>query len=268
MIDHIVSEFGGPMESTVDTVKVGDTLQPVRGVVTTFMATVPVIRRAVQLGANLIFTHEPTFFNHADDVASLQADPVYRAKLRLLEETGIVVFRLHDYPHGLARANIENFLRGDVSDDPFSMAMVEAMGWQAYADPRGPTRCIIPPVTLAELIRYVKERLRVKTVRVTGDPEQVCNKVLLWFGGANIQFHVPSLERFDADVIVTGECPEWETFAYAYDANELGIKRALIAVGHEPSEEPGMERLAVWLRERFPGLAITHVPAANPVAYY
>jgi putative NIF3 family GTP cyclohydrolase 1 type 2 len=87
-------------------------------------------------------------------------------------------------------------------------------------------------------------------------------------GGAGIRFHVAALDRFAADVVITGECPEWETFAYAHDANALGIGRALIAVGHQPSEEPGMERLAAWLRQRFPDVAITHVAAANPVAAY
>lgn len=268
MIGQIVADFGGPVESTVDTVKSGDTSRPVRGVITTFMATVPVIRQAADLGANLIITHEPTFFSHDDDISFLRNDPVYQAKRRLIEETGVVVFRLHDYPHGLARANLPDFLRGDVGDDPFSLGLVEAMGWQAYADPNYPIFCTIPPVTLAELIREFKKRLHLDTVRVAGNPAQMCRRVLLWFGGSGILFHVPSLERFDADVIVTGECPEWETFAYARDANALGINRALIAVGHEPSEEPGMARLTGWLRARFPDVPITHVPAEHAVTSY
>ena len=34
----------------------------VKGVVSTFMATVDVIRQAIDLGANFIITHEPTWF--------------------------------------------------------------------------------------------------------------------------------------------------------------------------------------------------------------
>ncbi|GAC1406597.1 MAG: hypothetical protein NVSMB52_20140 [Chloroflexota bacterium] len=87
-------------------------------------------------------------------------------------------------------------------------------------------------------------------------------------GGTGILIHVPALDQFDADVVITDECPEWETFAYAHDANELGIKRAIIAVGHQPSEEPGMEHLTVWLRQRFPAVTVTHEATANYVASY
>ena len=55
---------------------------------------------------------------------------------------------------------------------------------------------------------------------------------------------------------ITGEGPEWETPEYVRDALAQGKKRALIALGHGESEQPGMKYLAAILRERFPGLAV------------
>ena len=52
----------------------------VKGVVSTFMATVDVIRHAIDLGANFIITHEPTWFSGADDTEWLSDDPVYLEK--------------------------------------------------------------------------------------------------------------------------------------------------------------------------------------------
>ena len=52
----------------------------VKGVVSTFMATVDVIRQAIDLGANFIITHEPTWFSGADDTEWLSDDPVYLEK--------------------------------------------------------------------------------------------------------------------------------------------------------------------------------------------
>lgn len=52
----------------------------VKGVVTTFMATVDVIKEASALGANFIITHEPTWFSGADDTEWLLEDPVYLEK--------------------------------------------------------------------------------------------------------------------------------------------------------------------------------------------
>src|SRR5688572_16555939 len=48
---------------TVDTIKYGNPDQPVKGIVTTMFATIAVIRRAIDLKANFIIVHEPTFYN-------------------------------------------------------------------------------------------------------------------------------------------------------------------------------------------------------------
>lgn len=62
VIDTIIAAIpGGRKQETVDTVKTGDPAQPVKGIVTTFLATQEVIERTIALGANLIITHEPTF---------------------------------------------------------------------------------------------------------------------------------------------------------------------------------------------------------------
>ena len=264
LIDHIVSAMGGPLESTADTVKAGDTSQPVAGVVTTFMATVPIIQRAVELRANVVFTHEPTFYNAWDEISFLQNDPVYRAKRRLLEETGIVVYRLHDYPHGMARPVPGSGL-GDPREDPFFVGLVEALNWSEYADANVPYFCTIPSIRLGDLVQQFKDRLHLRSIRVTGDLQQECRRVLLCVGAPGIGFHIDALARFDADVITVGESPEWEAFSYAADANALGIKRAVVALGHEPSEEPGMVGLAAWLRKRFPDLPVTHVASDQPI---
>ncbi|HEY2433603.1 MAG TPA: hypothetical protein VGI12_13085 [Vicinamibacterales bacterium] len=50
----------------VDTFKAGDPSTVVTGVVTTSMATLEVLRKAVQAGANLVITAAPTFYSRAD----------------------------------------------------------------------------------------------------------------------------------------------------------------------------------------------------------
>src|SRR6478752_7442068 len=50
----------------VDTFKAGDPSTVVTGVVTTSMATLDVLQRAVQAGANFIITAAPTFYSRAD----------------------------------------------------------------------------------------------------------------------------------------------------------------------------------------------------------
>src|SRR3954470_16921474 len=50
----------------VDTFKIGDPSTVVTGVVTTSMATLDVLQKAVQVGANFVITAAPTFYTRAD----------------------------------------------------------------------------------------------------------------------------------------------------------------------------------------------------------
>src|SRR5258705_2534728 len=57
-----------PFKQTVDTLKSGSGDQQVTGIVTTMFSTVEIIKKATVLKANFIIAHEPTFYNHTDDV--------------------------------------------------------------------------------------------------------------------------------------------------------------------------------------------------------
>jgi len=81
---------------TVDTFKHGDPNVEVRSVAVTWMLTMETIDKVRNLGANLVVTHEPTFWDHFDDPAQVKDDPLYPAKLRKLDEAGLTVLRLHD----------------------------------------------------------------------------------------------------------------------------------------------------------------------------
>src|SRR5688572_25353748 len=98
VIDTLLKDIPiAPIPETVDTLKTGDPAQEVTGIVATFLASVEVIRQTIDLGANLIITHEPTFYNHLDKTDWLADDPVYQAKRRLLDDHQIAVWRFHDY---------------------------------------------------------------------------------------------------------------------------------------------------------------------------
>jgi len=52
----------------------------------------------------------------------------------------------------------------------------------------------------------------------------------------------------NVEVLLVGETREWETVEYAADAASEGRKKALIVIGHVPSEQAGMEECARWLK--------------------
>jgi putative NIF3 family GTP cyclohydrolase 1 type 2 len=244
-----------PPPNTVDTIKVGDPDTVVTGITTTFLDTMDVLRESVKRGNNLIITHEPTFYNHLDDTKFFADDPVYKEKLAFIEEHHLVVFRLHDEIHADATDHI---LKG----------VYEALGWQGYPHPAGPEGqyfVTIPQTTLEQLARRLETQLHVRTLRVEGDPKLTISHVAMAPGAAGLDDQVSALRVPDVDVLIAGEAREWETVEYVRDAVAQGRHKALILLGHEVSEEPGMEQCAKELRELFPGVRVDHIEAGQPL---
>lgn len=105
VIDSIIATVPeAPLADSVDVFKSGDPTQVVTGIVTTFTATMNVLRQVVDLGANLVITHEPTFYDHRDQTAWLENDPVYAAKRAFIEQHKLTIWRFHDYWHILMLA--------------------------------------------------------------------------------------------------------------------------------------------------------------------
>ncbi len=237
---------GAPLPETIDTVKIGDPSQEITSIVMTFAATSEVIEKAIQLGANFIISHEPIFYNHFDGTDWLAENPVYQAKRRLIEESGVVIWRFHDYLHSIP------------PDNTF-MGLRKELQWEAYPLPEQPFVCNIPAITLRALAEWVKQQLRLSSVRVVGDLESSCKTIALLPGFPPSEMQIGILGHPDVDALIVGEINEWETSEYVRDAAHLGYKKGLIVMGHQASEEPGMKRIIPWLQERLPGIPIHFV---------
>lgn len=256
LIDHLISGSAAKnITKTVDTIKSGDPSQKLTGVVTTFMANSDVINQALELGANLIITHEPTYYNHEDQTAWLNSDAVFQAKKKLIEKQNLVIWRFHDYMHGY-------------KPDPMSEAIVNKLGWMKYADAEHNRLFNLPQESsLQSLATYVKNRLGASTARFVGPADLSIRKVAVLEGAWGGTAHINKMSQSPAECIVVGEIHEWETSEYVRDAISAGIKKSLIVAGHAATEEPGMEWLAKWLAPQLEGIRVTHVPGVSPFVY-
>lgn len=242
VIERIKDHVGVPWRSdTVDTFKAGDPETRVTGIAVTTMATYDVLVRSVAAHKNLIITHEPIFYSHLDETKSLenQRDPVWADKERFIKEHQLVVWRFHDHWH----------LR---HPDGIMTGVVRALEWEQFQQSQksqGPDQgiFILPEMTVAGLSEQMKKRLGTNIVRVVGDPQMKVTRVGLMPGAAGPDEHRGMLQRDDVEVLAIGEVPEWETIEYVYDAAAEGKRKALILLGHIPSEQPGMEYCAEWL---------------------
>jgi putative NIF3 family GTP cyclohydrolase 1 type 2 len=252
IIDLILKEIpGAPFSKTVDTLKSGDGQQVVTGIVSTMFATIDVIRQAASLGANFIIAHEPTFYNHLDETAWLDNDPIFEFKRDLLEKNGIVVWRFHDYLH-------------THRPDGVLMGVLEMMGWKSYYNKDNPPMITHPGITLGEIIDLAKKGMGIRQVRIIGDRKQVCKRIALIPGAAGGTAQIKLLQKEKPDVLIVGEVHEWETAEYVRDAQSMGMPMSLIVLGHAESEEPGMEWLVPWLKPKVGTIKVTHVASHNP----
>jgi len=255
IMDLFIKEVpGGVLSPTVDTLKTGSPDTKVTGIVTTMFATIAVIRNAIDLGANFIIAHEPTFYNHEDNTDWLQDDKVYRYKADLLKQHNIAVWRNHDYIHHLV-------------PDGVTMGVLDQLGWRNYADKEIPNVITIPAVPLKELIRHTKAKLNLEKVRYIGSPLQKCSKILLLPGAAGGRRQIESIEKYKPDVLIAGEISEWETAEYVRDALAKGDNLSLMVIGHIGSEEPGSEYMLNWLKKNVPEVKATHVPSGHSLTF-
>lgn len=245
-----------PFPKTVDTLKSGSPDQNVTGIVSTMFATMEVIEKTAQLGANFIIVHEPTFYNHADETDWLKNDAVFQKKHELLEKNRIAVWRFHDYWHSHR-------------PDGIYKGVIAALGWEAYTNAEKPRLVTLPaPQPLKQVINHAKQKLGIAMMRVVGDPAQSCQRILLMPGASGGRSHILALGQEKPDVILCGEISEWETAEYVRDARQQGQKVSLGILGHIMSEAPGMQWLVPWLQPKFPGLKMTYIDSKNPFTYW
>jgi putative NIF3 family GTP cyclohydrolase 1 type 2 len=240
------------MSQTVDTFKAGNPETPVTGIAVTMMATLDVLQRAATNGQNFVITHEPTFYSHQDKPEGMdESDPVWAEKRAFIEKHGLVVWRFHDHWH---RMKPDGILEG----------MVHALGWEKVQNADNPHLFTLPETTLEKLAADVAKRLDTPVLRVVGNPDMKVTKIALNPGATGFVYETRALEMDNVEVLLVGETREWETVEYVADAVTEGRRKALIVIGHIPSEQAGMEECVRWLKTFVTGVPIEFVPAKQP----
>ena len=252
-VDRIIQYLGVPRrDQTVDVFLAGDPATPVRGIATTMMATMDVLQRCVANGSNLVVSHEPAFWDHrneAIDALRAEQDPIYHQKLAYIDRFGLVIWHLHDALH-------------DMRPDLVDVGTLKRIGWPI---PHGcPAIIDIPRTRLADLVAQLARRLNASSARFIGQPDLPVDRVglALGFRGSDNVRHL--LQDDTIDAVLIGEAHEWEVGAYAADAVTLGAPKALVVLGHIPSEQYGMAEATEVIKRALPTIPVTFVPCRDP----
>lgn len=263
VVERIQKNSGAPWQAeTLDTFKAGDPETPVKGIATTAMATMDVLRIASRENVNLVVTLEPTFFGRLDGQPPAAGapgrglagvgpdDPVHLAKKDFVRKNGLVVWRFTD--HWRTR-----------KPDPFATGLGAALEWSKFQAGDDPFRYDLPDGTLGSLADHLKRRLKARAgIRVIGDPQTRVRRIALLPGLSPLAASMKVLP--DADVIVAGEVREWESVEYASDAVAAGQKKGMVLLGRVLSQDPGMNVCAQWLKTLIPEAPVRWIPTPDP----
>jgi putative NIF3 family GTP cyclohydrolase 1 type 2 len=250
IIETIIGNTGSrKISGTVDIIKEGDPQTDIKGIATCMFATMDVLKQAVEKNCNLIIAHEPLYYNHLDETKQFQNDQVFLQKKQFIREHKLVIWRFHDYIHSMKPDGIET-------------GMVMKLGWQNYLVKGSTNRFIMPETTLSELCKSLKTIFPKNAFYVVGNPDLKLTKVSMAVGAPGSGMHIRLLEDKNTDVVLAGEALQWETYEYSRDAVLQGRNKAVIFLGHIPSEEAGMEYCATWLKTFIKDIPVTFIESS------
>jgi len=263
--------------STWDRFLAGDLDSTVTGIAVSWMPTFQTLEKALESRCNLFVTHEPLYTivlgesgevvngskEALDSISWTQAtverflahevvpnaisddDPWVRKK-RWLDETGMVVYRCHDFWDDFPKIGIH----GAWAD------------WLGLADKPVATRRYYEvhetgDITLGALAERILQRVKPlgqDVVHVVGDRKRRVSRIAIGTGAIT---DYREMHGMGADVLLLTDDGTrlWEAGQWSLDS---GIP--IMVVNHSTSEEPGMRTLARYIREGFPEVPVVEIP--------
>lgn len=253
IIQSIINEFKSQSVlshvNTCDTVKCGDPGRDINHVGVCFMGTAEVIEKAKALGVEFLIVHEPLYYDHWD--RSREDQPLVQLKRKLVEDSGLTIWRYHDYIHALPEDGIET-------------GVLEKLGWSGHFI--GHALWLMDEARTAEqMAADIREKLNCGGVRVSGRTDVPFTLLKLAEGDAGVDTKYTDklfASGFEG-VVFAGEVCEWAALEQFRDAAYFGLNAAMIVCGHAASEEAGMEVLAEKLQKKHPELKVSFIPTGE-----
>jgi len=223
-------------------IMLGDPARLVERAVFCWSATVGVLERAAELGAQAVVAHEIPYIPGSSKDLGLPENhpelPANRRRRELYERHGFVFMQYHSPLDNWPLWGIPRALAAELGLDPAKAT------W-----PRKDVPVLdIEPQPLERFARHVRDRLKMTGVGVAGDPKRTVKRVGLVVGGFGKLWRISELPRIGgADVMVAGELLDYCVRA----ALEAGI--SVVQASHYATELPGVRRFAEHMKPLLAG---------------
>jgi len=235
-------------EKTVDRVITGDGEKEISNAIVTWISSFDAVREAARRGADLLITHEPTFYRHCREHEQFPDDALAREKNSFIKNAGLTVLRIHDSWDRFPEVGI-----------PFAWAKFLGLegppvetGWDGYLHAYD-----IKQTTAIEFAERIAKRtgtIGEPVIQFSGDPSAPVTRVGIGTGCACD----PVIYRemgCDLHVVTDDGVSYWGPIQRSLDEGF-----PVVRVNHGTSEEPGMVTLTEYLNKTFPDATFKHLP--------
>lgn len=253
-------------EATADAIEYGDPDKPVRRIGTGWTGCVANLRAAAADGCDLYITHEPSFCEFWDPQLKFRESAWGRARVRVLEESGMAQIALHDtwdvWPTwGIGDSWLSALDLGEpVAEAQYRYQLDPSLGGMMMP------LFEIPETTVDAFAAWLAEKVRPYRqhgVAVMARADAPVRRVAVGAGCTTPSFEMIAL---GADTLVQPFDRAFQTIT-RIPCVDLGA--SVIVLEHGVSEMPGMENMARYIEETFPDLEATfycHEPVTRMVS--
>ena len=239
--------------NTCDQIVYGEPDREVRKIGTGWVPCAQNLEAAAGDGCELFISHETFFYGEWAPELDSRDTGWGRRRMAVLEDNDMACMNLHDTWDNFPEHGIRDAWRKFLGlTELIEARPYYSTGGRRFAAQSSLALCRVEPQTLREFASFVADRCSVfpssHGATMMGDPEARVEKVATGVG-----CHIPVLEMLElgADVLV-------QTFDRAFQTviriplTEMGAN--LLVVEHGIAEMPGMQSMADYLNETFPGV--------------
>lgn len=255
---------------TVDRIVRGNGEKEVKSALISWMGSNKVLQRAKELNVDLLLVHEPFVWTHFDEsnpnIIGFQRATEAASKFRILDESGIVLMRIHDiwdtYPsEGVpwALANYLGFYQEVFPEAHTIKEMNEHPIWNN--EPIGAEHyhhCYKIDLTSVSLIaKQIAEKtfpLGQCGVQVVGNHGQLIQKIGIG-AGCYCRPEIFQIMGCDAAIVCDDGAKYWSDLSWAIDN-----KYPLFRISHGVAEEPGIQNLYLYCKKHFLNISFFFEP--------